>query len=339
MDDNLTNDSTATPANAEGKPQADGLDNQKHSIIPEQGENDPSGQKRVGKVWIWMAVALILIVALIVFLVVKNAYNKKSEQPSLAEAVADVNAHTPALGPTMVLDSVKYDAKANRVTYYNAIRKGHAPSEQLIRDYYHQMSLEDLKVLQKIDFVQDYLSAPIIQQGASVRYVVHDIDGTLLKEYDITKEELCAAISEEEMKRASLLLIAQEAKSTQVSCPQQVDEATTITDCVYDSAAATITFTLALSRTSAEIDMKDFETRTASQKEAIIHTLAHDPKFTYTGVTIVYRYFDKNGAELKTIRVTPKEYLEHLHEHEHGHQHEHEHAQGHQHAHEHAHSH
>jgi len=281
-----------------------------------------TGKNHIAKAWYWMAAALLVIVLLIVALAVQNSNNKKAARKTLAGAVASVNSRTPSVGVSMVLDSVTYDAKANLVTYYYAILKLSEANQQLLRNYYCQISDKDFKILQKLDFEHDYLSDLIKDNKSSLRYVYSDVDGKVLKDVTLSHKELLSSPAEKEIKHASLVMIAQEAKTTQANCPQQIDEATSITNCVYDSAAANLTFSLALNRPSAEIDMADFQSRVASQKEAIVHALAHDTKYASSGVTVVYKYYDKNGAELNTVTITPKEYLEHKHEHEHEHDHE-----------------
>lgn len=306
------------------------------NLVPKDGQNVQTSQdtpvkRRVAKAWYWMSAAFVLIVALIVFLAVKNSNNKKAEKRSLVEAVAAVNAKTPAVGATMVLDSVTYDAEANMVAFYNSILKGPETSQQLMRDYYNHLSDEDLKVLQIIDFPENYLAEPILESKASLKYVFSDVDGKVLKEILLSNKELTTPVGEEEMKRVSLVMIAQEAKTTQASCPQQIDENTTITGCQFNAEAAELIFNLTLSRTAEEIDKADFEKRVAAQKNAMTHSLSHDINFISSGVTLIYRYMDKNGKMLTQETITPKDYKDYKHDHAHQHEHAHEHAHHHAH--------
>jgi len=312
-------------ANEEKKTMENGQNEQNQSSAPEK--------KHMAKAWYWMIAALILIVALIIVLSVMNSNIKKEAKQSLAGAVASVNAHTPALGVTMVLDSVTYDAEANRVTYYNNILKTAEANQQLMREYYRQMSDQDLKVIQILDFKHDYLSDLVLQNESSVKFVYGDTNGAVIRELELTNADLTRKLTEEEIKQASLKMIDQDAKTIQANSPQPVDEYTSITGCTFDSSTATLAFDITLSKDAKDINMADFLKRIEEQKESITHLLSHDSKYIAAGVTVVYKYFDMNGNELIQKKITPKEYMEYQHDHEH----DHEHGHGHEHHHEHHH--
>lgn len=280
--------------------------------------------KRRRRGWYLLLAALLLIVALIIAHCVLNKNIKDDARQSLAGAVASVNAHTPAVGVTMSLDSVTYDAEANRVTYYSNILRISAAHQQLERNHYRNMSEQDLKVLLRQDFEQDYL-APLVQQcGTTVRYVYGDTNGAEIRMIEMTSNELATKPSEEDVKRVSMKMLAYNAESTRVSCPQQVDEYTAITGCEFDSATVTLTFEITLSRAIKEMDRAAFDKRVKEQKESIVHLLSHDQTYTSTGVTVVYKYFDKDGVEVVQEVITPKDFREHHHEHEHDHEHHHD---------------
>ena len=77
-------------------------------LSAEKGQKDADKPqcKAAKKVWPWLVAALLVAVVLLVVLLVVRNSRKGGEELSLAEAVALVNAKTPAVGATMVLDSV-----------------------------------------------------------------------------------------------------------------------------------------------------------------------------------------------------------------------------------------
>lgn len=290
-----------------------------------QSKPTTTSPKKTAKKWYLIFAALLLIVALIIALMVMNANNQKDARQSLEVAVASVNSRTPAVGITTVLDSVTYDVKANRVAYYNNILRLSSDIQQMERAFYRNLSDQDLKVILLLDFEHDYLSDLILQNEASVRYVYGDTNGAVIREIELTKDDLSRELTEEEVKQASMTIFAHNAKSTQLNCPQQIDRYMAITGCQFDSAKVTITFEITLSSEMDENDKVDFDKRRIEQKESITHLLSHDPMYLSTGAVVVYKYLDKNGNEIMHETISPKDYKDYHHEHEHEHEHEHTH--------------
>lgn len=288
-------------------------------LSAEKGQKDADKPqcKAAKKVWPWLvAVLLVAVVLLVVLLVVRNS-RKGGEELSLAEAVALVNAKTPAVGATMVLDSVTFSSEENRVTYYNSILDGREGVQQLMRDYYCQLSDEDLRVLLWLDFEYDPLAQQVHAQKASVRFLFRDTDGRVLKDVTMDAEQLVLQPAEDKIRQAALVVIAQEARVTQLFSPQQLDEETAITGCRFDADSLVLEYTVALARAEKELDRADFEHNIAHQREDLVHALAHNQGYCLSGITMRYTYFDCDGRRLCTFEVAPKDY----HEYHHGHHH------------------
>ena len=274
-------------------------------------------KKKIARVWYWLMAALLLIVVLIVVLVIINSNHKKERRLSLAEAVSVVNSQTPALGNTMKLDSVTFDREENMVVYHNSILQGTESLMQLMRNYFTNISADDLRVQAIVSFDQDYLAQQIRENQASVRYLYRDTDGRILQNLTLSSDELNQQPSEDKMRHAAQVMIQQEARATQLMAPQKMDEDASITACTFNPDSLQLCFTITLAQPASEIDQAELDHSLAEQKEGVIHALAHDVLYRSSGVTVNYEYLASDGTPLRLLSVTPHDYLNHHHDHHH----------------------
>lgn len=221
---------------------------------------------------------------------------------ALRESVKELNSERTF---TEGFDSVAYDEASNIYKYYFK-----CDNEDIVELLNRDES--DFKTMLRYELQDDADSKEFLalleKAHATLRYVYHISDGTVVRIVDISPTEMSDPVSAEQIRECALNMIEDEVREANGNCPQAIDQWVTLSSCTFDRQRVRMAFNYTVPYYKSYINRDVMDRVLEESRKNMIESISDNMIYKTAGLTIVIAFKDLNYDLIDYTTIGPNDY-------------------------------